>query len=257
MNKDLSVISIVTWNRKDSLQKVLDSIFEHTLGKYQIYITDNGSTDGTVDYLKEVSKKHSVDVLYLRENLGIAKARNAHWHKCVGYDVVRMDDDIVIETNDWFNIYRDVAYRYHAFTGRLPESAVAYLDGNINDDLIFADSMKDAEHSIFSVSGQLMFIPKDSIYSIGYWNENYGMSGFEDIDYALKGAMLGYTQIFVNTVKTKHLFKTSNICGEEDKRWNILGGSLGIFHHNLESRADELSTTIRFNLPTNKTVSVE
>ncbi len=271
---DKIIISIVTWNRCETLKKTLRGIYEHTLGKYQILITDNGSTDSTVDFLKEESKKYPLDVLYLKENVGIARARNAHWYKCIGYDVVRMDDDIVIETDDWYSIYRDTAYNYNAFVGRMCDSYLSVVGKHKDDDLIFADDLEEYVADMekekgsdwvvknyerhgsegYSVNGQLMFIPKNAIYKIGYWDERYGMSGFEDIDYAIKGKILGYGQIFINSVKTKHLHKLNNLCGADDHRWPLLWQRVAKFYDDIIIKKSSVSDIIKFSYPTNKLV---
>ena len=195
---------MTSWNRVEGTKQCLESLFEHTFGDYNIYITDNGSTDGTVEYLKSLSG-YPIEMTFLRENIGIASARNAHWYKCAGNDVVRMDNDIVIKTDDWFEILRDIAYRHHAFVGIIPDSYLPLIP-DITRDLIFTDELPQHEKYLYSVAGNLMFIPKAASDIIGHWCEDYGLYAFEDTDYALRGEVIGYGQIFTTLVKHDHLY---------------------------------------------------
>ena len=48
------ILSVLTRNRIDVTKRCLNSIFENTKGTYKVVVTDNASTDGTLDYLKEL-----------------------------------------------------------------------------------------------------------------------------------------------------------------------------------------------------------
>jgi glycosyltransferase involved in cell wall biosynthesis len=60
MEKKLLSICIPTWNRKEKLGKLLRSIEENIPGMeggVEVCISDNGSTDGTVEYIKNRAKE--------------------------------------------------------------------------------------------------------------------------------------------------------------------------------------------------------
>ena len=71
------VLSIVlgTYNRLDQLRKCIESISAQTSVPHTIYISDAGSTDGTVEYLKSIRSKTVKPVLVGRKT-GQAKAYN-------------------------------------------------------------------------------------------------------------------------------------------------------------------------------------
>ena len=89
-------ISMVTMNRREVLQRAIEAIQEHTDVDYKLLITDNGSTDGTQDYLRELDEKGVIKAYLLPENIGVSKARNLHWKECIGSPSVRMDDKVII-----------------------------------------------------------------------------------------------------------------------------------------------------------------
>lgn len=70
----LSVV-LGTYNRLDQLRRCIDSIVRETATPVRIYVTDAGSTDGTVDYLESVASDTIIPILVGRK-LGQAKAYN-------------------------------------------------------------------------------------------------------------------------------------------------------------------------------------
>ncbi|MDG2169844.1 MAG: glycosyltransferase family A protein [Opitutales bacterium] len=67
-------VVIPAFNRKEKLQLALDSVLKQSLKPMEVVVVDDGSTDGTTEFLKE--KFSSVTVLE-QNNKGISAARNA------------------------------------------------------------------------------------------------------------------------------------------------------------------------------------
>lgn len=64
-----------TYNRLELLQQCVTSIIKETNCNYHIYITDAGSTDGTVDFLSALNSPR-ITVFLIGERLGQARAYN-------------------------------------------------------------------------------------------------------------------------------------------------------------------------------------
>ncbi|MFM6022202.1 MAG: glycosyltransferase, partial [Dolichospermum sp.] len=68
-------------------------------------VVDNGSHDGTKDYLLELKEKGIIkNLVLLDENVGVAKASNLAWiqeEKALYY--LKYDNDIVIQKNNWLS----------------------------------------------------------------------------------------------------------------------------------------------------------
>ena len=74
-----ATIMLTTYNRLSLTHRTFNSLFGTTKTPYRLVITDNGSTDGTVDYLKSLKVNEyclSYDLHLNAENLGIARGRN-------------------------------------------------------------------------------------------------------------------------------------------------------------------------------------
>lgn len=70
----LSVV-LGTYNRLDQLRRCIDSIVRETSTPTRVYVTDAGSTDGTIDYLQSIASDRIIPVL-VGQKLGQAKAYN-------------------------------------------------------------------------------------------------------------------------------------------------------------------------------------
>ena len=68
------VINIVAWNHARFLPALFESLDAQTSGEFSVTVIDNGSTDGTVEWLEE--RRPEVTILRNRKNLGFARAHN-------------------------------------------------------------------------------------------------------------------------------------------------------------------------------------
>ena len=103
----LSII-VITWNRLDFTKKCLEAIFKTTkkLKDKEIIVVDNGSTDGTIDYLCELEKREKINLAFFSENEGCGKATNAGMAKAQGEFIVEIDNDIEMQEGWWEEGFR-------------------------------------------------------------------------------------------------------------------------------------------------------
>lgn len=71
---DVSVV-VGTYNRRDLTQRCVDSVLRETRRLSKLYVTDAGSTDGTVEYLSSITSP-LVEVVLVGKKLGQAQAYN-------------------------------------------------------------------------------------------------------------------------------------------------------------------------------------
>ncbi len=57
-------ICVPTYNRKLTLPRLLDSVSRQTFRDFELVIIDDGSNDGTEEYIREVEKKSDFPIRY-------------------------------------------------------------------------------------------------------------------------------------------------------------------------------------------------
>ncbi len=91
---DAATIVIPNWNGRELLEKYLPSVVEAVAGNpaNEIIVVDNGSTDGSADFVRETFPR--VKVLALRENLGFGGGSNAGFRAASNDIVVLLNSDM-------------------------------------------------------------------------------------------------------------------------------------------------------------------
>ncbi|MCD6411316.1 MAG: glycosyltransferase family 2 protein, partial [Thermoplasmata archaeon] len=98
-NKPLVSVVIPTYNRKDKLIRLIDSILKsnYPMEKLEIIVVDDASTDGTYE---EVRKKFpKVKIIRNEKELFLAGSRNVGIRNAKGEFVFLIDDDNIIDKN--------------------------------------------------------------------------------------------------------------------------------------------------------------
>ena len=97
MNK-ISVI-VPTYNSKKYLARCIESILKQTYKNIEILIIDDGSTDGTDDFMKETYKNYD-NIKYIKQNnSGVSVARNRGIKNAMGKYIFFVDADDTIDKN--------------------------------------------------------------------------------------------------------------------------------------------------------------
>lgn len=102
-HKKISII-IPTYNRKEKLEKCIDSILNQTYHNFEIIIVDDGSTDGTQEWLEAKYKTNS-RIIYLinSQNSGAGFSRKRGYDKAQGEYIIFCDDDDYYTDNEFFS----------------------------------------------------------------------------------------------------------------------------------------------------------
>ena len=89
-NKYKISVVIPTLNRINTLQRALDSVINQTYKPAEIIVVDNGSSDGTLKFLREQYPK----IKTLTENkIGVSSARNKGIKKSINQWIALLDSD--------------------------------------------------------------------------------------------------------------------------------------------------------------------
>lgn len=89
----ISVV-IVTHNSRRHIEACLDSVFRQDVDGREVFVIDNGSTDGTKDLLKD--RYRQLRLIENQHNMGVCEARNQGIELARGEWVLTLDSDIVL-----------------------------------------------------------------------------------------------------------------------------------------------------------------
>lgn len=99
-------VVIANYNGKHLLKTCLDSVFNQTYKNYEVILVDNGSTDGSVEFIKE--NYPSIKLFVNSKNLGYAVGYNMGIEEAKGKYIATLNNDIKIEP-DWMENLIEVA----------------------------------------------------------------------------------------------------------------------------------------------------
>ncbi len=95
-------VVIPTYNRKPILQKCLRAL-EHqqlrsdgVVSGYEVVLVDDGSTDGTLEWLEAHSSEFPHVRSHSQDHMGPAAARNLGVEKAIGDTIIFIDSDLVV-----------------------------------------------------------------------------------------------------------------------------------------------------------------
>jgi O-antigen biosynthesis protein len=103
MTDKLMSIIVLNWNRLHYSKQTIENIIKNTTIPHELIFVDNGSKDGTREYLLDMQTKtnaKNVICQFNSRNLGVAGGRNSGIVKATGDYLVTIDDDILVP-KDW------------------------------------------------------------------------------------------------------------------------------------------------------------
>lgn len=186
---NLTSIMLVTYNRLDLTKRMLDSLIKNTDSPYRLIIVDNGSTDGTVEWLKDFSlnKTFPIYLHFNNKNLGIACGRNRAMKIADQFNdpwLSTVDNDIEFVPN-WLSKCLDVLKANSKFAIGLNMEGVNYPIMSLN-----------GKNVQFKKSGNLgtacTVFPRSLHEAIGFF-VSYGLYGEEDSDFFIRARVVGYS----------------------------------------------------------------
>jgi len=85
-------IIIPTYNRLEFLKEAIDSVLCQTMSDFELLIVDDGSNDGTGDYVRKELSDSRIHYFY-QENSGVSRARNSGIKASKGEWIALLDSD--------------------------------------------------------------------------------------------------------------------------------------------------------------------
>jgi GT2 family glycosyltransferase len=90
---------VLSWNSARHIESCVLSLLKESAGHNdEVWVVDNGSTDGTVAILQRLEHEHpnNVTVVYLKSNVGTTVSRNLALRQVRGEYVAVIDSDVIV-----------------------------------------------------------------------------------------------------------------------------------------------------------------
>lgn len=208
-------IIILTFNRLDVTQACLDSIQRHTPQPHEIIMVDNGSSDGTVEWLKKrVAIQPTIRLIENSTNCGFSAGCNQGIQAARGEYLLLLNNDTVV-TADWLagmlECLKDPQVGIVGpMTNKLsdiqqwPWSDYHNLEGLDRFAAEFRQRHRYWWIPSRRIVGFCMLFRRALVHKIGLLDEQFGSGNFEDDDFCLRAALAGYRNLIAGDVFIHH-----------------------------------------------------
>jgi GT2 family glycosyltransferase len=208
-------VAILTHNALEYTQRCLASLAEHTRQPHSIYILDNGSTDGSVEWLR-AQEAANLKVTFSRNNLGVPAGRNLLIYEILpaGAEdefMVFLDNDVEVRPG-WCEGFLDLF-------ARRPEMGIAGAVGHriiVHTDWRELLPCPEGEpESVDVVSGFCFWTRAETVQAVGLFDESLGRFWHEDDDYCIRALQLGYEVFALPDAPILHHAHKSGVAEED------------------------------------------
>lgn len=181
-------IGIVTWNRLALTIRCIESLVQHADHPFRLFVADNGSSDGTRDYLLGLYEKGIIHRLLLFDkNYGIAPASNSLWELSDSKFYLKLDNDVEIKKKGWLTEMASICLRNQE-VGILAFSFQRQLYQK-QYPLVHLDSGDVVQDSDETLGGACILLTRLTHHRLGFWCEDYAPYGEEDAEYCQRAQL--------------------------------------------------------------------
>ena len=177
-------IVIPTYNRKPILIKCLHALENQKLNKlidsYEIIVVDDGSTDGTTEWIKENQKNLRHVFLYEQEHGGPALGRNLGVLKSTGDVIIFIDSDLVVVNNFIINHVSKLNKYWIKKNKKCFTYGSVINTSNFQNPLSENSKITDISFAYFATGN--VAISKELLLDVGLFDTSFSLYGWEDLE---------------------------------------------------------------------------
>ncbi len=207
-------VLILNFNGKQHLVQHLDSVLATDYDPLQVVVIDNGSTDGSAEFLE--AKYPEVRVIKQRRNNGFAQAYNQAIESVDTEYFALLNNDVSVDPT-WLHalvsrvkgekiaaltpkmLFFHDRRRINAAGGNCDFYGAGWNRGNSEIDV----GQYDQSEETFYGNGAALLISRKAWQDVGAFDERYFMYG-EDLDWCWRARLKGYKILYVPDSKVYH-----------------------------------------------------
>ena len=220
--KPVVSIIIVNWNGLPYLGECLDSLREQTFRDFEVILVDNGSGDGSVEFLE--TSYPEVRLITFPTNLGFAGGNNAGFAKARGEYIVTLNNDTRADP-EWLETLVAVAEE-HRRVGMVGSRVCSYADPDIIDSIgmgICRDGMsrgrfrnkrwsslqlQEVEEILFPSACAALY-RREMLEETGFFDDDF-FAYAEDSDLGLRGRLAGWGAVAATGAVVRHRYSQTS-----------------------------------------------
>ncbi len=210
------MISVVipNYNGRRYLDGCLSSLSVQTYGNFEIILVDNGSSDGSAEYVAE--RFPEIRIVKNEENLGFAGGVNSGIRHAGGELILTLNNDTRADRN----LIKNLADAMDSDgTVGMCASKMLFCDGRINSTGICLSrsgaawdrgmaeedvGQYDGVDEVFGPSAGSGLYRREMLNEIGLFDEDFFMY-MEDVDLAFRARLAGWRCLYVPSAKVHHI----------------------------------------------------
>lgn len=220
-------IGIITWNALDILKLTYSYHVMFTPQNTKFIILDNNSKPEVVKWLKSISADGQFDIQLVLEdkNIGFGRGCNVIFDKAETEYLIITGPDVLPASNWIYTLQKAFKSHKNENIGILGcklimENSVLYHEGigyrkKPNQDIyepvnLSAIIWPNAEHDYeaIAVTFAIVMLHRD-VYKNIKMDPNYGLGGFEDVDYCKQAREHGFRVLYTPSIHLAHIIHSS------------------------------------------------
>ncbi|MCB9422715.1 MAG: glycosyltransferase family 2 protein [Ardenticatenaceae bacterium] len=207
-------------NGRHHLDDCFNSLRQQTWRDFEILLVDNGSTDGTQDYVRQ--QYPEVKLLELGQNRGFTGACNAGWQVASGKYIILLNNDTEVDANWLAEIVS--AFERRPNVGIVASKMLLFdkrnhfhtagdfyrLDGIPGNRGVWQEDVGqyDVEEEVFGACGGSSAYRRALLDEIGFLDDDFFFS-CEDVDISWRAHLAGWKVLYVPTAVVYHKLKAT------------------------------------------------
>jgi glycosyltransferase involved in cell wall biosynthesis len=229
-------VVIPTYNRKPILEKCLKALEHQTFDRglidgYEVVVVDDGSTDGTVDWLRQNAADFPHVQLFEQDHKGPAAARNLGVEQAKGDTIIFIDSDLVV-LEGFLQAHVEGLAKGQKEQGNDRIFTYGRVVNTCNFENPTAEPFKVTDYSrAFFATGNVA-ITKHWLVEAGLFDTQFTLYGWEDLELGVRLKNMGLTLVKVPEAVGYHWhppFKLEQVPSLIDKE--IQRGRMGVLFY--------------------------